>query len=111
MTEALPDDEQVAAHKRRGHMSAMHFEACPICNPPKPPLSDEQQFCEYCGKSFEEAVDCRYRGEIMFCRPTPDDPIPGVVKGSELEKQIKLARAEIAKWPKELRIAMGLSRE
>lgn len=27
--------EEIAAHKRRGHMSAMHFDACEICNPPK----------------------------------------------------------------------------
>jgi hypothetical protein len=36
--------EEIEAHKNRGHMTAMHLEACEICTPPRPAaLTSNQQ--------------------------------------------------------------------
>jgi hypothetical protein len=77
--------------------------------------------CRVIPKHIEAALDGIEEG--FYWRATPQGeeywrvvvenlkslmPVEGVVAGSDLEKQIQFARAEIAKWPESVKRAMKI---
>jgi hypothetical protein len=57
----------------------------------------------------QQLCNCAARyGRPWHKKTCPGRPVPGVVAGSELERQIQLARAEIDKWPASVKAAMRI---
>jgi ribA/ribD-fused uncharacterized protein len=73
--------EEIGAHKRRGHMSAMHFNACPICNPQQPKCvshATEHRVrdtlpCPWC--AIDELKENRDRLQALIRRAVEWEPV------------------------------------